>query len=174
MNATSNKQPSYYELFTKIRKEISEGKWKPGERLPSIRDMAKRYGTGIATVRRVMEMLANENLVTSQQGKGIFVQSYVQNGFWHRFHRFQKKDGSLILQFEDRFDLFETIPADSELAAKRSVEPGTLLVHWRLQTGSDGIVVGYDEAWLPRELCPNLQAKHHPHGMRAGEYLRHV
>jgi GntR family transcriptional regulator len=54
---------------------IEEGNFKPGQRLPPLREMAETTGLNINTVRVVYQRLEQKGLIQSQQGSGTFVAS---------------------------------------------------------------------------------------------------
>jgi GntR family transcriptional regulator len=54
---------------------IQGGGFKPGERLPALREMAETTGLNINTVRVVYQRLEQKGLIQSQQGSGTFVAS---------------------------------------------------------------------------------------------------
>lgn len=56
-----------------IRKQISTGKWKLGERLPHEHKIGNQLGVSFQTVRNVMANLAKEGLLERKQRKGTFV-----------------------------------------------------------------------------------------------------
>ncbi|WP_052261920.1 GntR family transcriptional regulator [Leisingera sp. ANG-M1] len=65
--------PLYLQLATTLRREISTGILKAGQKLPTISALADSQGVSIITVRQAIEVLENEGLVKRFQGKGTFV-----------------------------------------------------------------------------------------------------
>ncbi len=65
--------PIYRQLFDAISGQIRDGRLRPGEKLPSERDLADDLEIGYQTVRRVMGMLREAGLIISSPGKGTFV-----------------------------------------------------------------------------------------------------
>lgn len=65
--------PLYVQLMDTIEEKIATGEFKPGERLPSEMEMAKKYGVSIITVRNAVKGLVEKGLVDRKQGKGTFV-----------------------------------------------------------------------------------------------------
>lgn len=55
--------------------EISTGKWKPGEKLPSVRKAEKLWGVNRLTVLSAYRQLAEMGLVISEDRRGYFVAS---------------------------------------------------------------------------------------------------
>ncbi|MGD9998929.1 MAG: PLP-dependent aminotransferase family protein, partial [Ilumatobacteraceae bacterium] len=54
-----------------LRRSISSGR--PGDRLPSVRQLVQRHRVGPVTVQRIIDRLAHEGLVEPMPGKGTFV-----------------------------------------------------------------------------------------------------
>ncbi len=68
----------YTNIYESIKENIVKKIYKPGEKLPSENDFCKEYGASRGTVRKALEMLAEEGLVNSLHGKGVFV---LENNF---------------------------------------------------------------------------------------------
>jgi GntR family transcriptional regulator len=62
------------QLAGRIRAALRDGALGPGDRLPSVRELAKAVGVNVNTVRAVYARLENEGLVRSEQGRGTFVE----------------------------------------------------------------------------------------------------
>jgi DNA-binding transcriptional regulator YhcF (GntR family) len=54
---------------------IHEGEFRPGQRLPGLRELAEASGLNVNTVRAVYQRLEQRGLLESQQGSGTFVAS---------------------------------------------------------------------------------------------------
>ena len=67
------KTPLYAQIFHKMREQILAGIYRPGERLPSENEIAEYFGVSIITSKRVLNDLADENLIIRIKGKGSFV-----------------------------------------------------------------------------------------------------
>ncbi len=65
--------PLHLQLKKIIKKQIKEGLLKPGEKLPSERELCEKYGISRITVRQALGALSNEGLIFSSHGKGSFV-----------------------------------------------------------------------------------------------------
>ena len=69
----SSDAPIYTQLIEQIQRTIVSGGWPPGERLPSVRDLAGEAGVNPNTMQRAMTELEREGLVYSQRTAGRFV-----------------------------------------------------------------------------------------------------
>ena len=65
--------PPGLQLSWRLRALISSGRLEPGERLPSVRDLAARAGVNVNTARASYRRLEREGLVVSRHGLGTFV-----------------------------------------------------------------------------------------------------
>lgn len=77
---TDDARPPYLQLADLIRNNIESGKYSPGEKLPTHRQLAELHGVAPMTVQSAFRVLRDEGLITSQQGRGSFVRSTVDQG----------------------------------------------------------------------------------------------
>ena len=69
----SNSAPIYTQLIGQIRAGIVSGALAPGERLPSVRDLAMEAGVNPNTVQRAFSELEREGLIYTQRATGKYV-----------------------------------------------------------------------------------------------------
>ena len=69
----SNDAPIYTQLIQQIKVGIVTGAFPPGERLPSVRDLATEAGVNPNTMQRALAELERDGLVYSQRTAGRFV-----------------------------------------------------------------------------------------------------
>ena len=65
--------PLYEQIYMDIFNAITNGKYKPGERIPSEKELAEKYGVSRITSKKALEMLAEEGKIVRMAGKGSFV-----------------------------------------------------------------------------------------------------
>ncbi len=63
----------YQKIAETIRQDILVGKLKPGERLPSVREMAVNWNCTLGTAQRAYGKLAQQGLIFSRSGQGTHV-----------------------------------------------------------------------------------------------------
>ncbi len=72
INATSM-TPIYEQIADRIRALVKNGELKAGEPLDSVRGLARRCAISALTVKKAYDVLEQEGLVVTVQGKGTFV-----------------------------------------------------------------------------------------------------
>lgn len=60
-------------LAQRVKQLIQEGGLAPGDRLPSINEMARRFGVGHPTLREALKMLETVGTVDMRHGSGVYV-----------------------------------------------------------------------------------------------------
>ena len=66
-------RPIYTQIVERISLDIIAGKYKPGARLPSVRDFATEAGVNPNTMQKALTELERENLVHSERTSGRFI-----------------------------------------------------------------------------------------------------
>ena len=123
--------PRYFQLKEIMRERIRSGEWKPGELIPSERELSEKYGISRMTARQAITELVNEGLFYREQGKGTFVsqrkitqQLIHLTGFTEDIRARGQRPGTKVLSATMH-------PADEETAGKLRINPGTPI--FRLQ-----------------------------------------
>jgi GntR family transcriptional regulator len=65
--------PLYIQLKNIIEDKIKEEDWKPGDIIPSEKELQQQFEVSRITVRQAIKELENDGLVKKKQGKGTFV-----------------------------------------------------------------------------------------------------
>ncbi len=123
--------PRYYQLKEIMRERVQSDEWKPGDLIPSERELSEKYGISRMTARQAITDLVNEGLFYREQGKGTFVsqrkitQQLIRlTGFTEDIKARGQKPGTKVISAQ-------MFPADETTAEKLSIDPGTLI--FRLQ-----------------------------------------
>ena len=67
--------PIYRQLADQVLAGVKSGLLKPGDRLPTERELAAQLGVARGTVRKAYRELADNNLVQVIQGSGVYIHS---------------------------------------------------------------------------------------------------
>ena len=63
----------YERIYADLLAKIQNGDYQPGDRLPSEKESAELYGVSRITAKKAMDMLAKENQINREPGRGSFV-----------------------------------------------------------------------------------------------------
>lgn len=66
-------EPAYAQLANIVRRQIAAGQFRPGDQLPSEAQLCRKYGISPMTVRRSINLLSDQGVVNTEQGRGTFV-----------------------------------------------------------------------------------------------------
>src|SRR5436190_10960241 len=67
--------PKHRQVYRSLEREIHDGRWKEGDRLPSEADLVRQYGASRITVGRAVRDLQRAGLVERRAGSGTFVRT---------------------------------------------------------------------------------------------------
>lgn len=72
----------YIQLATLFRQRIESGRWREGERLPTVAQLADEFGVARVTLRQALSVLAKDGLISSRRAKGTFVTARPETPLW--------------------------------------------------------------------------------------------
>lgn len=104
MERLNYKSPLYIQLREVIRNKIEEGEYPPGTAIPSENQLAETYGISKLSVRSALQALEYEGILTSIQGKGVYVNGpkdirdlESMGGYRNRFVEHSAKESTKVL-----------------------------------------------------------------------------
>src|SRR5580700_251572 len=71
----SNGLPVYLQIVDQVRRAVAVGILKPGEQLPTVKQLASDLVVNPATISRALRELEHLEIVKSQSGRGCFVRA---------------------------------------------------------------------------------------------------
>ncbi|MCH5464982.1 GntR family transcriptional regulator [Levilactobacillus tujiorum] len=69
--------PYYEQLVLRVKQQIVQGILQPGDRLPSVREMARQEQLNPNTVSKAYKQLEAQQVITTVHGKGTYVRETV-------------------------------------------------------------------------------------------------
>jgi GntR family transcriptional regulator len=88
-------QSRYAALAAALRARVVAGEWPPGSALPAEQTLAAEHGVALGTLRRALELLADQGLIERIHGRGTFVRAGMTGGTMMRFFRFGEGTGEV-------------------------------------------------------------------------------
>lgn len=76
--------PIYVQLVEQIQQLVVTGKLKPGDQLPTVRQLASELRVNFNTVARAYRMLDEAGLISTQQGRGTYILDQPAEGMTER------------------------------------------------------------------------------------------
>lgn len=154
--------PLYHQLRQAIRERIAAGEWRPGEQVPTLRELCRLYGVSRITAVQALGALAQEGLLTRQRGKGTFVaEPKIEHGpvrllsFTEDIQRRGHAPSSRILKLK-------RVPATQVVATLLQVGAGEAVVLLRRLRLADGTPMAVQSSYLPETLVPGLADETEP------------
>lgn len=139
-------EPPYFQLAAILRRQISSGRLRPGDRLPSEVQLCERYEVSPMTVRRAINILLDEGLVTASRGRGTFVKPLVLGAATFGLQSFEA-----LFSDEDttvRFLAVRTIKATKRISQNLGVPLNETAITIRRLLSIRGEPVAYHREYL--------------------------
>jgi GntR family transcriptional regulator len=70
---TASRVPIYQQLVRQVREAVARGEFRPDERLPSVRELARELAVNPNTVAKAYTELERDGTLVSRPGLGLFV-----------------------------------------------------------------------------------------------------
>lgn len=146
-------QSRYAALAAAMRARIVAGEWPAGTAIPSEQTLAAEHGVALGTMRRALDLLAEQGLVERIHGRGTFVRQGLSGAPMLRFFRF----GESVTEVpQSRILSRETVAAPSEVARALGCGRGEQVLRLKRLRSLGGQPVLHEEIWLPLPLFEPL------------------
>jgi GntR family transcriptional regulator len=147
--------PLYETVKRKIMDSLREGEWKPGEMIPSEKQLKERFGVSIGTIRKAVDTLVDEQILIRHQGRGTFVASHTQDRYVFGFFHVVGQDGTKRYPTVTLTG-FESVRLDSDAAGRLGLRTGAKAFHLTNTLTIDGKPIIIDDILLPERHFPGL------------------
>lgn len=143
----SSSEPAYAQLAFILRRQISSGMFHPGDQLPSEAQLCHRYDVSPMTVRRSINLLSAQGVISTAQGKGTYVKS-VELGTAHfdltELQDLFSDDEATSVKLLD----VRIVAADERIANRLNLRIGDHVVYMRRLLMRNNAPVCYHRAYL--------------------------
>jgi GntR family phosphonate transport system transcriptional regulator len=148
----------YGSIAATLRAEVAQGLYPPGGKLPTEAVLAGRFGVNRHTVRQALAALAEEGLVQSRRGAGVFVAARPTEYRLGRRVRFHQNLLAAGRAPSRRVTRRETLPARAEEAEALGLGPAALVHVVEGVSLGDGEPLAAFRSVFPAERFPGLLA----------------
>jgi GntR family transcriptional regulator len=150
------RRPLYLEVIDVLMKDIQEGKYAPGARLPSEEQLAREMGISRVSLREALRVLAEDGILFRRHGSGTYVRDQKATPV---------QDLSTILSISTMFKKaglehqviradHRKIPAARKVAEKLALHPGEEVWEVERLRGIAGKPALYSFDYFPAALVP--------------------
>lgn len=150
--------PMHHQVYLDLRSSLDDGTWRPGDRLPTERELAGHYGVSLITVRRALAELAQQGRIERTRGRGT-----------HVLHPRIERDFSEALSFtaemqrrgldpETRLVAARSEPASESVAGALDLRVGSPTLYLERLRVAAGEPLLLEQVHLPAERFPGLLA----------------
>jgi GntR family transcriptional regulator len=148
------KLPRYYQVYLTIRDWIYNGNYRRGAQLPTETELCDTFGVSRITVRKAVDLLGEDKLISREQGRGTFVTGAGSAAppLTGDMGQLLKRLDIMATKSELKDVKFETIAADDETRNDLALVPGATVQRIRLVRILRGRLVGYSVSYIPTEL----------------------
>ncbi|MEM7544701.1 MAG: phosphonate metabolism transcriptional regulator PhnF [Pseudomonadota bacterium] len=140
-----------------LRRDIANGRYRPGDKLPTEAELSRRFGVNRHTVRRALGELTREGLTHARRGAGVFVavrpMTYAL-GKRVRFHQNLAAAGQTGRKDTLRL---ETVPARAREATALRLDPGDPVHVWEGVAFADDAPICLFHTFFPAARLPGLK-----------------
>ncbi|MFN0182694.1 MAG: GntR family transcriptional regulator [Aquabacterium sp.] len=150
--------PLYRAVKRGLLAALADGRIAPGAALPSETVLAGQMQVSIGTLRRAVDELVAENLLTRHQGRGTYAAQHSADGTLFQFFHVERADG---LREAPTVELlsFDRTRLDDDTAAALRRRPGEAAFSIENRLSLQGRPVVHDRLWLPAALFKGLTEK---------------
>jgi GntR family transcriptional regulator len=150
--------PLHHQVYLDLRSALDAGEWAPGDRLPPERELARRYGCSLITVRRAMSELVREQRLERTRGRGTFALHPRLELDFGGNRSFTSEMQSRGLDPETRLVAARPESAGESVAAALELDLGSPTLYLERLRLADGEPLLLEQVHLPAERFPGLLA----------------
>lgn len=154
---SESRLPLYQQLQRALREAIDQRVIGPEDALPPERDLAEEFAVSRITVRKALDGLVDEGLLTRRQGAGTFVNARVEKNFAKitSFSEDMAQRGRTPHSVWLRKSEGTVTP---EEALTLGLSPGTPVYRFHRIRYADGAPMSLEYATVPAFVLPSLEA----------------
>ena len=154
-----SKLPYYQQLYDLLYKDISGGRWRPGDMLPSETEFIDRFQVSRITVRQALALLVKDGLIYRRRGLGTFIAvPKIEYGL-NRIISFSEDMRRRGFQAETAVLSSGLVSASEEIAKRLELDPGEEIAYLERIRLADGEPMSIEISYLIHRLCPGILNK---------------
>ena len=155
MTSRFSTRPLYLQVRDALGERIAGGEWKPSTAIPNEGDLARQFGVSPGTMRKALDLLESERLLTRRQGRGTFVNDQASEELAVRYSNIRGKDGAHVTCEVELLDVTEAAVSEAECMRLR-LRMHERVCRIRRVRLRDGKPYMLEDVAMPAALFPGL------------------
>ena len=155
--AAAKSESLYLQLQNALRESITSRRLSPNDAIPTERELAEEFNVSRITVRKAVDGLVYEGLLTRRQGAGTFVATRVEKSY-SKMTSFTEDMISRGRAPSSKWLSKTSGTVNPEEALSLGLSPGTLVYRFNRMRFADGSSMGLDYATVPADCLPSLDS----------------
>jgi GntR family transcriptional regulator len=152
----SNPLPLYYQLKEILMELIDNEELKPGDAIPTERELCEIHGISRMTARKAIVDLATEGVVYREQGKGTFVAEPKIKQQLSQLQSFTEQMGEKGLNTSTNILSFAVKDATKKICNHLNLTDNKTVFEIKRLRYVEGDPIAFETVWLPFHMCPEL------------------
>lgn len=155
---TLSYQPLYEQIKRMLTQSLIDGEWRAGDLIPSEMELAARFQVSQGTVRKAIDSMVSENILTRRQGKGTYVSTHNAEVQKLRFLRLAGPDGKKAFPQNELISCLRG-KANAKVAKQLNLKTGAAIIEIKRLLIFQGKPQIYDHIILPAQPFHGLNGK---------------
>jgi GntR family transcriptional regulator len=151
--------PRYQWVYNSLKTRIEVGDYKVGDLLPPEPDLQRIFLVSRTTIRKAVEMLAQQGFLYIRQGRGTEILDFKATQklqYVTSFSETLREQGFTVSQSGISVDL---VPAPRHIAADLKTDPGSPVVKIERVTLANGTPIALMTNYLVPDLAPGIEKR---------------
>jgi len=149
--------PLYHRLYLILKERIINGVYRPGALLPTENELISAYGVARNTVKRALNDLADDGLVSRSRGRGTLVMpnsamARMQAPISANIDNLWPILSTIGQVTTIDLKTFEFVPVNEHVAEQLGIPAGTTILHSARVRSSNGAPFSYSQSFMPEDV----------------------
>jgi GntR family transcriptional regulator len=154
-----SKRALYLQVRDMLAERIARAEWKPGFQISNEGDLARELGVSSGTVRKALELMEAEHLISRRQGRGTFVRDPASVGLADRYVQICGPDGERLRDCTVKAEEIEQSLANDQERTRLRLSDADEVYRIRRIRRHNGQNVVVEDATLPVAMFPRLHER---------------
>lgn len=148
-------RPLYLQVKDMLVQRIVAGAWKPGAAIPNEIELSRELGISVGTVRKALDEMEGEQLISRRQGRGTFVIDQTSDECAIRFSNLRDADGIRIVGDVEHCEVKPGTANETEVRCLQ-LRGGEAVFRMHRLRSHDGHPLMVEVSTLPQSRFPGL------------------